>query len=249
MTETTQLTSAAHGWSMVADAWDTYSDRVEANHEAESALMLERLTVQPGDRVLELACGPGRLAATWSARVGPVGSVLISDVAPGMVDVARRRASALANVSVAQLDVSRIDQPDASFDVIACRMGLMFAPEPSVAAHEIARVAAPGARIAVMVWGAIEQNPWMAVVGMAGAMSGILVGGPPVGPGGPFSLGDPSVLQTVLEAAGLREVAVELCATVFRSASIDEHVAMVTALAGPMAAAFSNATASVSYTL
>src|SRR5262249_13957738 len=160
----------------------------------------------PGDRVLELACGPGGLVSTWSALVGPAGSVVISDVAPGMVDVARRRAAGLANVSVSQLDVSNIDQADASFDVVACRMGLMFAADPSQAACELARVASTGARVAVMVWGDIHENPWMAAVGMAGAMSGILVGGPPIGAGGPFSLSDPTQLRQILEAAGLRDV-------------------------------------------
>src|SRR5262245_10048964 len=118
MTSTTQRTSADLDWSMVADAWDTYRDRIETNHTAESALMLERLAVQPGDRVLELACGTGALAATWSRLAGPTGSVLISDIAAGMVEVARRRTANLANVSVAQLDVGAVDQPDASFDII-----------------------------------------------------------------------------------------------------------------------------------
>ena len=62
--------------------------------------LLNRLAVQPGDRVLELAAGPGSLGGRWSELVGPAGSVLLSDVAPGMVDVARHRNAAIGNVEV-----------------------------------------------------------------------------------------------------------------------------------------------------
>jgi hypothetical protein len=118
----------------------------------------------------------------------------------------------------------------------------MFAPDPAGAARELARVAAPGARLGVLVWGAFERNPWMATVGMAGAMSGILTGGPPVGPGGPFSLSDPALLRSILEGAGWQGVEIDECPTTFSAPTIDEHVAMVTSLAGPMAEAFRNAT-------
>ncbi len=49
------------------------------------------------------------------------------------------------NVEVAVLDASSIDRPDGSFDVVACRMGLMFTPDPAVAFGEIRRVLVPGA--------------------------------------------------------------------------------------------------------
>ena len=56
-----------------------------------------------------------------------------------------RLYAAFDNSTVAVLDASAIDRPDASFDVVACRMGRMFTPEPSVAVAEIHRVLAPAA--------------------------------------------------------------------------------------------------------
>ena len=135
----------------------------------------------------EIACSnwlPGRAASvTHGPRLlGVTGRVLISDIAPGMVEVARRRNAALDNVDVAILDASTIDQPDASYDVVACRMGLMFTPDPEVAVAEIHRVLAPGGRFGALTWGPMEHNPWMTCVGMAAMLHGLVGGGPPVGP-------------------------------------------------------------------
>jgi len=193
--------------------------------------------VRPGERVLELAAGPGTVGATWSTLVGPTGAVVLSDIAPGMVEVARRRNSDLANVETAVIDAAAIDQPDGSFDVVACRMGLMFTPDPSTALAEIHRVLRPGGRFGALTWAGIEHNPWMTCVGMAAMANGLVSGGPPVGPGGLFSLGDAGALQAMAKGAGFVDVAVEEFAITFRADTIDTHVERVSALAGPLAAA------------
>src|SRR5689334_1421872 len=109
----------AQAWSAVAEAWDANTDYID-NHSLEATTaLLDRLTVQPGERVLELAAGPGTLGATWSRLVGPTGAVVLSDIAPGMVDVARRRNADLRNVTIAVIDAAAIDEADGSFDVVA----------------------------------------------------------------------------------------------------------------------------------
>jgi hypothetical protein len=75
----------------------------------------------------------------------------------------------------------------------------------------------------------------MTCVGMAAMATGLASGGPPVGPGGIFSLGDPAELETLAKGAGFLDVAVEEFAITFRAGSIDEHVARVSSLAGPLA--------------
>lgn len=242
-TDPTGSTNPADDWSAVAAAWEGAADEVERHTAPPTRALLDGLAVAAGDRVLELAAGPGSLAATWSSMVGPEGRVLLSDLAPAMVEVARRRSADLANVEVGVVDASAIDHPDGSFDVVACRMGLMFAPDPSVALGEIRRVLDPGGRFGALTWGALEHNPWMTCVGMAAMMNGLVSGGPPVGPGGIFSLGDPVELEALVKGAGLVDVAVEAVSVTFEAGSIDAHVDRVSSLAGPLAAAFAAATA------
>lgn len=235
MTDGTEGTGAAKAWTAVAGAWDAHVDDVDSHSVAATAALLERVAVQPGDRVLELAAGPGSLGATWSGLVGPSGAVVVSDIAPGMVEVARRRNASFGNVETAVLDASAIDQPDGSFDVVACRMGLMFTPEPAVAFEEIHRVLRTGGRLGALTWGSIEHNPWLTCVGMAAMVNGLVHGGPPVGPGDIFSLGDPAELERLAKGAGFVDVTVEELAVVFRAGTVDEHVARVASLAGPLA--------------
>ncbi len=233
----TDTTDPARAWSAVAEAWDANTDYIDEHSLEATTALLDRIAVRPGEQVLELAAGPGTLGATWSTLVGSTGAVVLSDVAPGMVEVAGRRNADLANVKTAIIDAAAIDQPDGSFDVVACRMGLMFTPDPSIAFAEISRVLRPGGRLGALTWAAIEHNPWMTCVGMAAMANGLVSGGPPVGPGGIFSLGDPAELERLAKNAGFVDVAVEEFAITFQADTIDAHIERVSSLAGPLAVA------------
>jgi SAM-dependent methyltransferase len=239
----TAINDPADDWSAVADAWDRGVDEVEGHIVTATHALVDRLAVRAGDRILELAAGPGTLGATWSQLTGPMGTVIVSDIAPGMVDAARRRNAHLPNVEVAVIDASFIDRPACSYDVVACRMGLMFTPDPAVAFGEIHRVLAPGGRFGALTWGAPEHNPWMTCVGMAAMINGHVSGGPPVGPGGIFSLGDPTDLEALAKGAGFIDVTLDEFHTTFQTETIDAHIEQVSSLAGPLAAAFSTASA------
>jgi SAM-dependent methyltransferase len=233
--------STADDWSDVASAWDANAAYIEGHAAGATEALVEELKVRAGDRVLELAAGPGVLGPTWAELTGPMGKVVLSDIAPGMVDVARRRNAHLSNTEVVILDLAAINRPSGSFDVVACRMGLMFVPEPDVALGEIHRVLAVGGRFGALTWAVPEHNPWMTCVGMAAVVNGLVSGAPPTGPGGIFSLGDPVELATVAKEAGFVDVLVADIPMMFRVESIDEHVTRVSSLAGPLAAAFAHA--------
>src|SRR4029079_12674694 len=124
-------------------------------------------------------------------------------------EIAGRRAAArgLENVTPRVFGVEAIDDQDASYDVVVCREGLMFAAEPEVAVREIARVLRPGGRAAVAVWGPPERNPWLRSVfeAVAGQLGRPV---PPPGVRGPFSLADAGRLEQLL-AAELDDVEVD----------------------------------------
>jgi SAM-dependent methyltransferase len=223
-------------WASVAGSWAEHAEYADARGAAATEKMLDLTSPRPGERVLELACGPGGLGLAAAKRVAPEGEVVMSDVAAEMTSIAATRADALglSNVSTRVLDLERIEEPDGSYDVVLCREGLMFAVDPARAAREIRRVLRPGGRFAVAVWGPRERNPWLGVVlDAVSAQLGKPL--PPPGIPGPFSLEDFDRLAGLLADAELADVAVSELSVPLRAASFDEWWTRTSALAGPLA--------------
>jgi SAM-dependent methyltransferase len=224
-------------WGAVAGGWAQHAEYADARGAQSAGRMLDLAEVGTGDRVLELACGPGGLGLAAAERVGPGGEVVLTDVAEQMTAIAAARAAelGLGNVAFRRLDLERIDEPDASYDVVLCREGLMFALEPARAVAEIRRVLRPGGRVAIAVWAARERNPWLGLVmDVVSEQTGAPV--PPPGIPGPFALGEAGELRRLLDKAGLTEVQVGELSVPLRTASFDEWWARTSALAGPLSA-------------
>ena len=221
-------------WGEVAGGWGEYADSVDQRSSQLTQTLFERAALRPGDRVLELACGPGGAGLTAAALVAP-GEVVLSDVATGMTEIAAARAEALGltNVATRVLDLEQIDEPDASYDVVLCREGLMLVPDPDRAAREIHRVLRPGGRAAIAVWGPRERNPWLSVMFDAvSAQLGCPV--PPTGIPGPFSLEHADALAALLEGARLSGVSVTEMAVPLHAPSFEEWWTARCTLAGPL---------------
>jgi SAM-dependent methyltransferase len=236
------LRAHIHGsWAAVATAWGERADYVDARVAGITGPLLELAGIRPGERVLELACGPGGGGLAAAEHVGPDGEVVLSDVVGEMTSIAAARAEArgLANVSTRVLDLEEIAEPDASFDVVLCREGLMFATDPARAAREIRRVLRPGGRAAISVWGPRERNPWLGVVMDAvSAQTGRPI--PPHGVPGPFSLSDSDGLAALLRGAGLVDVVVAEQPAPLLATSFEQWWETTTALAGPLSKILTN---------
>ncbi len=230
-------------WSSVAPDWDRLRVPIETTKSELTRRFLGTLGPLGGLRVLELGAGTGELAARLAAAVEPGGSLLASDVAEGMVKLLTTRLGGLPAVDVALIDACDIALTDASVDVVVCRMGLMLMSEPDRALAEIRRVLRPGGRFGFAVWGSPQDNPWLTAVGMAAMMRGLVQGGPPTGPGGPFSLADPVDLERRLTTAGFADVRIDIVDSTRAFADQDEHFDMVSVLAPNLADALGNATA------
>jgi SAM-dependent methyltransferase len=237
MEATLELRKNLHGmWAAVASGWGEHADYTDERGASIAAKLLQLSDPRPGDRVLELACGPGGLGLAAAERVLPGGEVVLSDVVAEMTSIAAQRAAArgLTNVTTEVLDVEQIDQPDESYDVALCREGLMLAVDPAAAAREIRRVLRPGGRVALAVWGPRDRNPWLgAVLDSVSAQLGAPI--PPPGIPGPFALEDADRLASILEGAELSDVTVSELDVPLKIASFDEWWARTTALAGPLA--------------
>lgn len=107
--------------------------------------LLEAARLQPGERVLSVACGTGEVARRAAERVGPSGAAVAGlDVHPAMLAVARRETPSGVRWYEASAEVMSL--PDASFDVVLCQMGLQFVRDRHAALREMHRVLVPGGR-------------------------------------------------------------------------------------------------------
>jgi len=231
-----ELRAGLHGmWAAVAGSWGEHADYVDARSAELTQRMLDAAAPQPGQRVLELACGAGGLGLAAAERVAPGGGVVLSDVAAEMAAIAASRAEerGVSNVTTRVLDIEQIDEPSDSYDVVLCREGMMFAVDPASAAREIARVLRQEGRFAVAVWGPRERNPWLgAVMDAVSAQVGAPI--PPPGIPGPFALSDPAQVKQLFDDAGLADVEVQEVSVPLRMASFDDWWSRTSALAGPL---------------
>jgi SAM-dependent methyltransferase len=228
-------------WTTVAAGWDRNRRHIESMKHTLSAELIAGIKLTDGDRVLELGAGTGEFALRLAEQVAPSGTVIASDVAAGMLELIRRTTSGTPAVEVLDLDASEIALPDASVAGVVFRMGLMLVREPLTALKECHRVLTPNGRLGVAVWAAPEHNPWLTSLGMAAMMHGLVSGGPPTGPGGPFSLSNADVLENLVKEAGFVDLAVREIDTTAVFASTDEHFATVCSLAPPLGAAWATA--------
>jgi SAM-dependent methyltransferase len=133
------------------DTWSAGDFGQIARYSAKSAeQFVDRLQIQPGARVLDVACGTGNLAIPAARKGAQVWGI---DIAPNLLEQARERASAESLQAVFEEgDAEQLPYPDAHFDVVMSMFGAMFAPRPEVAASELARVCRPGGAIAMANW-------------------------------------------------------------------------------------------------
>lgn len=188
-----------------------------------SERLVELLAPRPGERVLDLAAGPGDTGFLAAPRLAPGGRLVTTDVAPEMLSAAQRRAAELGleGVEFRVEDAAALSFADRSFDGILCRWGLMLVPDVAAAASEIARVLRPGGRIALAVWTAPEENDWMTAPGRSALELGLVERPDPDAPG-PFRLADDGAVEAALAPAGLTVEVVEDVHLTWRADSFDE---------------------------
>jgi len=152
--------------------------------------LLGAVAAGDGDRWLDVATGTGEIAVR-AARTGA--EVRGIDLAPGMIETARRRAvDAGVEVAFEVGDAERLPYPDASFDVVSSTFGVMFCPDQGAAAAELARVTRPGGTLALLNW-----HPTRGVAEFFKVMAPYMPP-PPEGAGSPFAWGDRDRLAELL---------------------------------------------------
>ncbi|HEX7108564.1 MAG TPA: class I SAM-dependent methyltransferase [Aestuariivirga sp.] len=123
-----------------------------------AADLLERVRPNPGDAVIDIACGTGVVIRLAAARMAK-GHLVGLDFNAGMLAVARTIPNAGAPIEWIEGSALSLPFGDRSFDLALCQLGLQFFPDRSLALREMYRVLAKSGRVALSVFSAIERTP------------------------------------------------------------------------------------------
>jgi ubiquinone/menaquinone biosynthesis C-methylase UbiE len=205
-TTTEEHAAPPEAWDAIAEGYDRYvaTQEVDLANEA-----LRLVGLEPGERFLDVAAGPGGLSLP-AARLGA--RVLATDWSPTMIErfEARVREESLRDAEGRVMDCHALDLPDSSFDVTGSQFGVMLVPDQPRALREMVRVTKPGGRVLVIAYGPPADLEFLhvfisALTAVAPDFPGLPDDPPPL----EFQIADPAVLRRRLTDAGLKDVRVE----------------------------------------
>ena len=195
-------------WRAAAAGWRRWYPTLEDDNAGQvvSRTLVDRAHLRPGDHVLDAAAGYGEPGLTAARAVGPQGQVVCCDISQPMLDFARERAAdaQLGNVEFVVGDVEDLDFGSERFDAVISRAGIMYFTDVAGMLRRLRSSLRPGGRLAASVWSSPDR------VGFAAPLPVMLelleLPPPPAGAPGPFALGDPAMLASVVLEAGFEVV-------------------------------------------
>jgi ubiquinone/menaquinone biosynthesis C-methylase UbiE len=201
-----EVNDASWKSSALTEAWRRWTPKQTVLLQEATRAILEAGRIAPGLHVLDLASGPGNPALQLAEAVGPDGRVTASDVSAEMVASVEENArrAGLTNMRCAQVDAHAIPFEAASFDVVTCRMGIMYFSNVGQALREVHRVCKPGGRAVFMSWGHEAQPFFASTHGVVAKHMRV-----PLSPDAPntFAFARPGSLREALAAAGFDQLA------------------------------------------
>lgn len=219
-----------YGWDRAEPFYETgwREQLAPAQH-----LLLERAELQPGEWVLDVACGTGLVTFPAAEAVGLEGAVVGTDLSDRMAEhvCAEAERRGLRHVTALQCDAEDLRCVDTLFDAALCGLGMMYFPDPLRSLREMHRVLRPGGRAVAAVWGQRDRCGWAGIFPVVDARVNTEVC--PLF----FHLGTGDTLATCFAEAGFEDVAAERITTTLRYGS-DETACHAAFAAGPVAMAY-----------
>jgi ubiquinone/menaquinone biosynthesis C-methylase UbiE len=211
-------------WDSQAGAWYDQRELLLSASRPVHEWLVNHLEPKDGQRVLEIAAGPGD-TGFFAARLLGRGRLVSTDLSPSMVEAARKRGAELGirNADYRTLDAQAMDLDAASFDGVICRWGFMLMPDPAAALRECRRVLVPGGRLVFAVFTGAEENPFASIPARI-----LMDGGHLPRPGaewrpGILALGDRVRLQTLLDGVEFKSTHIESVDMTWRFADLDGY--------------------------
>ena len=233
-------------WDTAASGWLKWQELIDDRTRVVSSRLVEMAGIEPGARVLDVACGLGEPTLTAARAAGDGGAVVATDIAPQMIALARERAAAagIENVEFVEVAANSLDFPDDSFDAAVSRWGIIFEPDAEAVAGRVRGFLNEGARFAISSWGTPEQVPFLSIP-MRTVMEQLDVPPPPPGTPGPLSRPTPDAVGGLLSEGGFSDVEVEEVDVNLEWASPEDFTTFVREIAPPITAMMASQPADV----
>jgi SAM-dependent methyltransferase len=186
------------------ERWLSVADQRESMLQPVLERLLDAAALLPGEHVLDVGCGTGPTTRAAALAVRPGGTVTGLDLAPELVAEAARRVQE-PEVRWLAGDATVVDLPDAHYDAVISRFGVMFFADPVAAFSHLAAATRPGGRLAMAVWPARDEVEQFALPYAAALRALTAAGIEPDEPDphrGPSSLGGHDDVLTLLANAG-----------------------------------------------
>lgn len=222
--------------------WVSNLDAVERMLQPLAEELLRLAAPLPSERAIDVGCGGGITSRAMAQAVGPTGEVVGLDVSAVILDVARTRHAGLPQLRFVLDDAATVALPEAHYDLIASRFGVMFFPEPVAAFAHLRSRLRSGGRLRFICWQPLAVNPWMGVP--ADAAFTVLPRPAPSAPNtpGPFGLANQDFLREVLGGAGFTALELEPHTHLLDLGPLDKAIEQMTRM-GPAAPLFDEADA------
>lgn len=181
--------------------------------------VVRNANIQPGQSVLDIACGTGVLARETVSFTGEAAKVTGLDRNDGMLAVAKRLAPDINwHLGLAEA----LPFADQSFDRVFSQFGLMFFDDRTAALQEMKRVTKPGGKMQVAVWGSLESTPgYAAMVKLLDRLFGMQAAD---ALRMPFVLGEPDILRQAFADAGVTVAQLDHFDVIAHFSSLDAWV-------------------------
>lgn len=187
-----------------AASWLALADQRERALAPVLTSLMDAAGLRPGEHVLDVGCGTGPSTAAAAAAVAPGGAVTAIDLAPELVAEARRRVPD-PHVEWLTGDAEDYPFPDAAYDLVLSRFGVMFFADPYPAFTNFWRATRLGGRLAMAVWPPRAENAYFALP-LAAVCRVLDRHGEAYDPvpdhRGPHSFGDPDFVLRLLNRSG-----------------------------------------------
>jgi SAM-dependent methyltransferase len=185
-----------------AKAWAEVYELIDLQLSPLGLRAMEALGLGSGDIVVDIGCGAGQTLLQLAERVGTEGQVIGVDVAPLLLDIAKRRTTTLSQVRLIQADAQSLDLPSASADAVFSRFGVMSFNDPVAAFANFRRILKASGALAFSCWRSLEENELdrlpLAAAGIQSTTDEI-----------PFSFADPEDIRRTLATAGFGEIVIQ----------------------------------------